>query len=106
MDTGDELGIWSTPSFTENGILFTASYAGKLTAYNLDTEEIKWQVDLGNSSRGTNSSPYLGPNGLLYIGGGNGTVFALRASTGEVFLFTLSFSIPVLDFRLGKWPGS
>ena len=84
FDVNDTGGITSTPDVHDSRILFTASSSGKLIAFEVNTKQVIWQLELGKSKRGTNSSPYMGRNNILYVGGGNGTVFAIQPLTGTI----------------------
>src|SRR4051795_6456913 len=80
--TGDH--IYSSPALGSDGTIYFASTDGNV--YALDPAgNLKWRYDTGDVVR---SSPVLGRNAegtgdVLYVGAGNGTVFALDAATGR-----------------------
>ncbi len=82
FSTGDH--IYSSPAVGKDGTIYFASTDGNV--YALDPAgNLKWRYDTGDVVR---SSPVLGPNAdgsgdVLYVGAGNGTLFALDAASGK-----------------------
>ena len=80
FQTGDY--IFGSPVIDGDGVLYIASNDHKLYALNTKTGAKKWDASLpGNAMR---SNPALGPDGVLYIGGGekSGKVYAFDMATG------------------------
>jgi outer membrane protein assembly factor BamB len=80
--TGDH--IYSSPALGSDGTIYFASTDGNV--YALDPAgNLLWRYDTGDVVR---SSPVLGPAAggageVVYVGAGNGTLFALDAATGK-----------------------
>ena len=80
--TGDH--IYSSPAVGKDGTVYFASTDGNV--YALDPSgNLLWRYDTGDVVR---SSPVLGPaadghGDVLYVGAGNGTLFAIDAATGK-----------------------
>ena len=80
--TGDH--IYSSPALGSDGTIYFASTDGNV--YALDPAgNLKWRYDTGDVVR---SSPVLGraadrKGDVVYVGAGNGTLFALDAATGK-----------------------
>jgi len=96
----------SSPALDEDGIIYVASTRldergflrdGWVHAVNPNGTE-KWRYERG---LGISSSPAIAENGNIYIGGGDGHLFALDKETGEeVWAFGVPgavFSSPAID---------
>ena len=96
----------SSPAIASDGTIYVASTRldeqgflrdGWVHALNPDGTE-KWRYERG---LGISSSPAIGGNGNVYIGGGDGHLFALDKETGEeVWAYGIAgavFSSPAID---------
>lgn len=78
-----ESSAWgSTPSVTADGTVYFGSYDGYFYALYGSTGTLKWRTKIGVA---LNSSPAIGQDGSVYIGGGaTNRAYALDGSTGAV----------------------
>ncbi len=90
--TGDELenmlvgegsypDVIAPPAVTRAGnatTVIAAGFSGPLVSVDPETRVVRWRVDVGTGS------PMLEHDGILYVGGSDGTMRAVVARTGEV----------------------
>jgi outer membrane protein assembly factor BamB len=97
-DAGPSHGVWSQP-IVSHGLVYWGSFDGYERATNT-SGQLVWRTFLGTTSppdcfepseAGVVSTPTVttdvpvgGATSVLYIGGGNSTVYALNAATGAV----------------------
>ena len=91
-----------------NGFLYWGSWDGYEHATDASTGEELWRTFLGEETDNNCAPPHVGvgstaaigsvqlhgrPNELLFVGGGDGSVYALRASTGAI-VWSRNFGSP------------
>ena len=97
-DAGPSHGVFSQP-IVSNGLVYWGSFDGFERATNT-SGQLVWQTSLGTTSPPactdpseagvvstptvTTDVPVRGATSVLYIGGGNSTVYALNAATGAI----------------------
>lgn len=75
--TDTRFGVWSAPTFDENGLLYIGSLDQRLYALRADDLSYVWEIDLGGAIGAT---PLL-HNGVLYVGTFNNELVAVDTST-------------------------
>ena len=98
-------GVIAASPITSNGVLYIGAWDGYEYAINTSTHHQIWQTYIGITSGqakpcygggtvGPTSSPTVS-NGVVYLGGGDGYMYALHASDGSVLWKTFLGSAPV-----------
>ena len=97
-------GVIVASPITSNGVLYVGAWDGYEYAINISTHHQIWQTYVGITSGqakpcygggtvGPTSSPTMN-NGVVYLGGGDGYMYALDASDGSVLWKTFLASAP------------
>lgn len=95
LNTTDDESLWSTPSVGPDGTVYILTGSHLLYAIDTNNRNVKWNIDLAahkdkednsikEDDRGSNSSPYLSPDGHLYVGAGFGIVFAINTTNAQI----------------------
>ena len=97
--------VVATPAFS-NGVMYEGSWDGYEYAIDATTHTLLWKQFLGitvqkkycySKSVGVTSSAAIS-NGMLYVGGGDGYLYALNTSDGSVVWKTLLGNPPYYNF--------
>jgi len=67
-----------------NGVVYVSLEGATVMAIDATNGQIKWKVKTSNRRSFESRSSPLVSKGLVYVGGGDGKLYALRAKTGEV----------------------
>ncbi len=98
-DTAPNHGVFTQP-IVSNGVVYWGSFDGYERATSASSGKLLWQTNLGTTSPPactdpseagvastaalTTDVPVDGATSVLYLGGGNSTIYALNAATGAV----------------------
>lgn len=84
MQLDENATVMASPAVHGNNIVYVLLMSGRLLAVNVVESEIIWERIIGVGKMGASSSPYLGADGALYVGSGNGTVYKLQPLDGSI----------------------
>ncbi len=108
----------SSQATLADGRLYWGSWDGYEHASDPETGELLWQTYLGQTTNKNCVPPHAGvtstaavgtaqlggqPTRLLYVGGGDGSVYALRAATGKI-VWSRNFGSPKNGFFIWSSP--
>ena len=97
--------IVAMPTIT-NGVLYIGSWDGYEYAVDVATHQQLWRQNLGTTTQGKSCyAPTVGvsstaavQNGVVYVGGGDGNLYALSSSDGSVLWKTLLGTPPYYNW--------
>lgn len=81
--------LWAAPVL-DGDTLYQASLDHYLYALDLNTEDVRWKVDLGGSLI---SGPVIGEDGTMYIGSFDSHIYAIDSQNGDI----------LWDFQTDDW---
>lgn len=75
-------GIPASPAIAQDGTVYIADEDGFVIAITPGNQNPKWSFNTGFEA--IESSPIIGPNGVVYVGSGSDSVYAFDGQTGAV----------------------